>query len=142
MNHAKKYLEYAGAFEETYEDDDWSRLEPFFTPDAAFSSTGGPPLGGRWEGRQNVLDQLRESVNTLDRRFDKRSVELLGAPEIGEDTIEIKWKATYQKAGAPDLVFEGGERATFEGDRIRLLEDTIEDGADERVQAYLARHFD
>jgi hypothetical protein len=38
-------------------------------------------------------------------------------------------------------VFEGIERATFEGDRIRLLEDLIEDGADRRIQEYLARYF-
>ena len=142
MELAKRFLEYAGAFEKTFEDDDWARLEPFFTEDAVYTSTGGPPLGGRWEGRRRILDQLRESVNQLDRRFDVRRTELIGAPEVGENTFEMGWRATYEKASCPDLVFDGRERATYDGDRIRLLEDEVEEGADLRIQAYLDRHFD
>ena len=34
MNIKDRFLEYADAFEITYEDNDWSRLEPFFTEGA------------------------------------------------------------------------------------------------------------
>lgn len=141
MEPAKRFLEYATAFEQSYTDDDWTRLEPFFTEDASYVTAGEPPLGGRYDGRKSLLDGLRESVNDLDRRFDARRVELLGAPKIGENTFEMKWRATYEKTGCPDLVIEGNELATFEGDRIRLLEDDIAEGTDVRIQEYMAQHF-
>jgi len=141
MEPAKRFVEYAAAFEQTFVDDDWGRLEAYFSEDATYVVTGGPPLGGRWEGRQHLLEQLRNSVNELDRKFDERRVELLGTPTIGEKTFEVRWRGTYTKAGCPDLVLEGTERVTFEGDRIRLLEDFIEEGVDRQIQEYLSRYF-
>jgi hypothetical protein len=138
---ARRFIEYAGSFEQTYVDDDWARLEPYFSEDAVYTATGDPPLGGRWEGRGQLLAHLRESVDALDRRFDARRVEPLGEPTIGEASFEMRWRATYEKAGCPDLVFEGSERATFEGERILLLEDRMEDGADRRIQEYVARYL-
>ena len=141
MEPTKRFLEYAVAFEQTFADDDWSRLEPYFAPDAIYAVTGKAPLGGRWEGRKQLLEHLRESVNELDRKFAERRVEPVGEPTIGENSFEMSWRGIYKKTGCPDLVFEGTERATFEGDRIRLLEDLIEDGADRRIQDYLTTHF-
>ena len=91
--------------------------------------TGGPPLGGRWEGRERVLAQLRESVNQLDRRFDARRVEILGAPVANASSFEMTWRATYEKAGCP------------EDGLIRELEDEMEDGVDQRIQDFMARYF-
>jgi len=141
MDAARRFLEYAGAFEQSLADDDWSRLEPFFALDAVYSATGGPPLGGRWEGRERVLAQLRESVNQLDRRFDARRVELLGAPVADAGSFEMTWRATYEKAGCPDLIIGGIERAMFEDGLIRELEDEMEDGVDQRIQDFMARYF-
>ena len=141
MEPAKRFAEYAAAFEQTYADDDWARLEAYFSEDAIYVVTGGAPLGGRWEGRGQVLEQLLKSVNEVDRKFDERRVELLGTPTIGEESFEVSWRGTYTKSGCPDLVLEGTERATFEGNRIRLLEDLIEDGVDLQIQEYLAQHF-
>jgi hypothetical protein len=138
---AKRFLEYAVAFEATVADDDWQRLEAYFTPGAVYSVTGAAPLGGRWEGRRQVLEHMRASLDELDRRFDERRVEPIGAPTKGEGCFEMRWRGTYKKAGCPDLVFEGSERATFEGDRIALLEDELDEGADRRIQDYMARHF-
>ncbi len=131
MEPAKRFTEYAAAFEETFADDDWSRLEPYFTEDAIYAVTGGPPFGGRWEGRKQLLQHLCESLNGVDRTFDERVLELLGTPTIGENSVKVQWRVTYTKAGQPDVVAEGTERATFEGDRIRLLEDVIEDNVDQ-----------
>lgn len=138
---AKRFLEYAAAFEQTYDDDDWERLEPYFTEDAVYTVTGGPPLGGRFEGRKRVLDQLRQVLDALDRRFDERRVQPVDEPKVGKDWFEMDWRATYEKAGCPDLVFEGSERVTFRGDRIILMEDTVEDDADRRIQEYIERYL-
>ena len=42
MDLIARFLEYAAAFEATYVDDDWSRLERFFAPDVVYAVTGGP----------------------------------------------------------------------------------------------------
>jgi hypothetical protein len=141
MDAARRFLEYAAAFESSYEDDDWTRLEPFFTEDAVYAVSGEPPLGGRWEGRAQVLSHLREGLDQLDRRFDARRVEPVGQPTVGDASFEFGWRASYQKAGYPDLSFEGTEHVEFEGDRIRLLEDRMEDGSDRRIQEYIARYL-
>jgi hypothetical protein len=78
-------------------------------------------------------------VNGLDRRFDERELELLGTPRAGEDWVELDWRSTYRKAGLPDLVFSGCERAEFAGSRIRALQDRLEPGADERIREHLTR---
>jgi hypothetical protein len=138
---AKRFFEYAAAFDKAYADDDWTRLEPYFTDDAVYAVTGGPPLGGRFEGRDRVISHLRESVEELDRRFAERRIEPLAEPEIEGDTVSLRWRCTYVKTWSPDLVFDGTERATFAGDRIRLLEDIVDDGTDGRIQAYLKKYF-
>lgn len=130
MEPAKRFAEYAAAFEETFADDDWGRLESYFAEDAIYVVTAGPPFGGRWEGRKQLLQQLRKSVNEVDRTFDERRLELLGTPTVGENSIKVRWRVTYTKAGCSDVVVDGTECATFDGDRIRLLEDSIEDGVD------------
>lgn len=141
MDATKQFLAYAAAFEQSLADDDWTRLEPFFALDATYSVAGGPPLGGRWEGREGVLAQLRESVHQLDRRFDARRVEVLGAPVADAGSFEMTWRATYEKVGCPDLIIGGIERAKFEGGLIRELEDEMEDGVDQRIQDFMARYF-
>lgn len=141
MNLVQRFLAYASAFEETYVDDDWSRLEPFFTEGATYRVTGGPPLGGLWTGRAAVIDHLHDVVEHFDRRFDERRVDIEGAPEVGDEELAFDWRATYTLAGAPDLVVRGRERAVFDGDRIHTLEDHTADGDDERAMAWLARHL-
>ncbi len=141
MEPAKRFLEYATSFEQTFSDDDWARLEPYFAEGIIYSVTGGPPLGGRWQGKRQVLEHLRDSLNELDRRFDERRVEVVGAPTIGDTSFEMVWRATYEKAGCPELVIDGTERASFEGDLILLLEDMLEAGTDRRIQEYMARYL-
>ncbi len=140
MEHARRFLEYATDFEKTYEDDDWSRLEVYFTEDAVYAVTGEAPLGGEWAGREAVLEHLNEIVNELDRRFEMRDVEIVGAPKVSEDSIEFDWRGTYKNAGDPDLVFGGREKAIFSGDRIIRLVDTMEEGADQNIQVWLESH--
>jgi hypothetical protein len=141
MDVLARFLAYAAAFEVAYESDDWSAVEPFFTEDAVYTVTGGPPFGGRWSGRPAVLARFREVLDQLDRRFDERILQPVGAPRVDGDVLEVDWRATYRLAGAPDAEISGTERATFAGDRIRLLEDLMEPGSDRRTAEYAARYL-
>lgn len=135
MNHIPRFEAYAAAFEETLKDDDWTRLEQYFTPDAVYL----PGDGTKAAGRAGVLETLRNGVNGLDRRFDVR-VGDLSAVEQTDDVVSIAWKMTLSKQGLPDLTLSGREHATFSGDAISRLEDVLDPGAGDVVARYMAEH--
>ena len=140
MGKIEQYLAYAAAFEEAYASDNWSKLEPFFTEDAVYAFVAPAPFGGEYKGRAAVLTQFQNSVNGLDRRFDSRAVEVLEGPTEKDGRVWIRWAAIYTLAGAPDCRMEGEERATFTGDRISRLEDSITDAEAGRIGAYFAQY--
>jgi hypothetical protein len=134
MNPIQRFAEYAAAFEEVFKSDN--------TEDAVYEITGGPPFEGRHEGRDGVLAHLKQSLDTFDRRFDSRELDLLEGPELREGGVWVSWRVTYAVDGAPDLCVEGEELAIFEGDRIQRLEDRFPDEAAPRTLAWFEQHAD
>ena len=61
-------------------------------------------------------------------------------PTVDGDTLTMKWRVTYTKAGRPDLVISGVETAIFEGDRIALLRDTFDPEAQKAMEQWMAQH--
>lgn len=141
MTALDRVMAYAAAFEETYRDDDWSRLEPHFADDAVYEVVGGP-LSCTLTGPKAILRGMKKSVDGLDRRLDTRSIELTDGPHADPagDRVEIGWKASYERAGAPDLVFAGRSTATVADDRILRLVDTYDDDDVANITAWLAAH--
>ena len=135
MNIADRYQAYAEAFEETYEDDDWTRIELFFTEDAVYESA--PEEDAR--GRAAVLAKLKGGVDSFDRKMDSRTLDLR-TPIVDGDTIRANWKVTFTKAGCPDLVISGLETAVFEGDRIALLRDEFDSAAEAVMGEWMGAH--
>ena len=133
MSILDRYRAYAEAFEESLVDDDWSRIEPYFTENAVYE--GEPDA----RGRDVVLAKLKNSVDALDRRMDSRTPDFQ-TPTVDGDTLTMKWKVTYTKAGLPDLVISGVEVAVFEGDRIALLRDEFDPEAQKAMGEWMARH--
>lgn len=134
MSILDRYLAYADAFEESYEDDDWSHIEPYFTEDAVYE---GQPEDAR--GRDAVLAKLKESVDSFDRRMDSRELEFEPSTVEG-DSIRTRWSGRYTKAGVPDLVISGFEIATFEGDRIARLSGEFAPEAQKAMGEWMAAH--
>jgi hypothetical protein len=133
MSILDRYLAYADAFETTVEDDDWSRIEPFFTEDAVYE--GEPDA----RGREAVLAKLRTGLDTFDRAMDSRTPDFQ-TPSVEGDTLRMSWSVTYTKAGLPDLVISGVEIAVFEGDRIKLLRDDFDPEAQKNMREWMAAH--
>jgi len=133
MSIQDRYQAYADAFEESYVDDDWSRIEQYFTENAVYE--GDPDA----RGREAVLAKLKGGVDDFDRKMDKRTPDFQ-TPSVEGNTLTMKWTVTYQKAGAPDLVLSGVETAVFEGDRIALLRDDFDPDAQKAMGEWMAEH--
>lgn len=108
------YQAYEDAFEETFVDDDWSRVEQCFSEDAVHESE---PVAN---GRTAVIAKLKAGVDHFDRKMDRRTA-VFEAPSIDGNTLENRWTVTYQKAGAPDLSISGRQIVVFEGELISRL---------------------
>lgn len=132
-------MAYAAAFEETYRDDDWSRLEPYFTEDATYEVIGGP-LACKITGRDEIFRGLKKSIDGLDRRCDARRIAVTKGPETHGDRVEIDWTVTYERAGAPPMTLVGRSSATVADDRIVALADEYDEAAMQPVAAWLAEH--
>ena len=128
-----RYQAYADDFERSYEDDDWSRIEQYFTEDAVYA--GDPDA----VGRDAVIAKLNGGVNAFDRKMDSRTPDF-AKPEADGDTVTVRWKVTYTKAGAPDLVIRGTEIAVFEGDRIAHLRDEFDPEAEKQMGEWMGAH--
>ena len=134
MNILDRFQAYAQAFELTYEDDDWSRLEKFFTEGAVYECEPGDAMG-----RQAVLEKLKGSVDALDRKMDSRRL-VFQTPTIEGNTLIANWTVTYTKTGKPDLVISGVETAIFEGDRMTLLRDEFTPDSVEALNAWMVQY--
>jgi len=133
MSILDRFQAYADAFEESYVDDDWSRIAPYFTEDAVYE---GEPEA---RGRDQVLAKLKNGVDSFDRRMDSRTP-LFETPRVEGDTLSVRWQVTYTKRGAADLVISGVETAVFEGGRIALLRDSFDPEAQKAMEQWMAAH--
>ena len=134
MNIADRYQAYADAFEKSYEDDDWTRIEPFFTENAVYE---GAPDDAK--GRAAVLAKLKGGVDAFDRNMDSRTPDFQ-QPSVDGNTLRMNWAVTYTKAGCPDLVISGSETAVFDGERIALLRDDFDASAQADMNEWMAAH--
>ena len=132
MSNLATFGAYAAAFEETLADDDWARLEQYFTEDAVYL----PGDGTEAIGRAAVLATLKDSLDNLDRKSDTR--EPIGEMDVSEDgdTVTLKFAVRFRKAGVPDLDLVGVETCEFRDGAIHRMEDVIEDI--QAMQEYMA----
>lgn len=125
MDPIGRYKEYAAAFEDVFKSDDWTQLESFFTENAVYEMVGADFFAARHEGRDAIFAALKTSLDSFDRRFETRELKILEGPGLKEGAVWMRWRASYRSRGVPELVIDGQELATFEGDRIARLVDVI-----------------
>lgn len=134
----ERFIQYAADFEKTFRDDDWSRLEPYFTDDATYS-VEKMPFAFTARGRAAVLAAIRRSLDGFDRRLTRR-VEVVGTPTEQGSEVVIPWRAHYERPGAPPLVFGAREIAVYRDGRIRELRDVYDDGSAAVYQRWMGEH--
>ncbi len=140
MSDVERFEKYAADFEVAFENDDWSLVGRHFSEDAVYETLAGPPMGGCHEGRDAVLASMKQTLDGFDRRFDSREVVFTEGPEMRGGKVWLRARVIYAVAGAPDLVLEGEETATFDGDGITRLEDDYPEGVSDVVLQYLNAH--
>jgi hypothetical protein len=126
MSILERFMAYAQDFERTYADDDWSRLDQYFTPDATYEVKNSP-FACKLEGRAAIFRGIKKSLDGFDRRFPKRELGLTAAPTVEGDTVIVPWTGTYERPGAPPLTIRGRSVARYEGDEIKALSDSYEE---------------
>ena len=122
MSNLPIFAEYAAAFEETLEDDNWIRLEKYFADDASYL----PGDGTEGAGRDAALAAMRNSVELLERKSDSR--EIIGQPGVSEDDdcITLTYAIKYSKAGLDDLMLVGRELIEYRDGLITRMEDIFD----------------
>jgi len=131
-----RFLAYAQDFEKTYVDDDWSRLDQYFAPDATYEVTGATPA--LLKSRAAIFRGIKKSLDGFDRKFTKREIEIEGAPGVEGDTIMVDWLGIYERPGAPALRVRGRSIARYKGDVIVQLKDEMK--PDESAMKWFASY--
>jgi hypothetical protein len=139
MEIMQQFLAYAGDFEKTLKDDDWTRLRQYFADDAVYE-VEARSFGCRLSGPDAILAGMKKSLDGFDRKFSRRQLELTGVPEVGDDEIRIGWKVTYQHAGLPEYLLEGRTVVRYTGDKIALLRDSYDPSQDANLAEYQRAH--
>src|SRR2546429_9325087 len=78
-----RFLAYAQDFERTYVDDEWSRLEQYFTPAATYEVVGPTPC--KLNGRAAIFRGIKKSLDGFDRKFAERRISVEGTPKAEGD---------------------------------------------------------
>ena len=139
MGPTVRFFAYAQDFEQTFVDDDWSRLAQYFEPDAVYE-VRNVPFGCRIEGPEAIFRGIKRSLDNFDRRFAERRPEITDPPAETGDSVSVGWAVTYVKPGAPPFVLRGRSTARFRGDRIVHLVDEYPAGMADEAASWSRAH--
>jgi hypothetical protein len=129
MTHLNRFMAYAAAFEQTFVDDDWSRLEPFFTEDVVYR-VSGIPAACEIHGRDNVFRGIKKSLDGFDRKMTSRQI--IPTKQTTEDgnRVTLQGFVRYERGGTT-VDLHAVIVAEFDGDRICNMHDTFTLGTPE-----------
>jgi hypothetical protein len=125
MDILQEFFAYAGDFERTLADDDWTRLGRYFADDAVYE-VQADLIGCRLSGPAAIFAGMKKSLDGFDRRFTKRDIEVTSGPEVSGDEVRIGWKVVYSKEGLPPFVLRGRSSARYVGRKIAFLTDAYD----------------
>jgi hypothetical protein len=125
MDIMQQFMAYAGDFERTLADDDWTRLRRYFA-DGAVYEVKAKSFGCHLTGPAAIFAGMKKSLDGFDRKFGKRDIEVTSGPEISGEEIRMGWKVIYTKEGLPPFVLRGRSAVRYAGDKIIYLADSYD----------------
>jgi hypothetical protein len=136
MEFVERFLAWATAFEETYRDDDWTRLEPFLAPDVVYEIKGAP-FACVIHGRAEMLAAIRRSVSGFDRHCVRRIMPS-AMPKQEGDSVVVRGTVGYVRGDSPELLATVTETATYANGLIVRLVDVYDADMVARGTAWFA----
>lgn len=128
MSILQQFMTYAGDFEKTLADDDWTRLRRYFADDAVYEVKSSV-FGCRLTGSTVIFAGMKKSLDGFDRRFTKRDLEVTDGPTITDDEMQLGWKVLYSLEGQPSFTLRGRSTVRYAGDKIVYLADAYDDAS-------------
>lgn len=135
MDLLELFRDFEADYEKTVADDRWSRMERYFSERAVYQTYG--ERGLRTQGRAAIFKRLRRELDAFSRRCKWRRVVTTSGPEVDDNRVLRNWLVTFHIDGAADLMIEGSERITFDGDRIVMLEEEPSETAERHLLAWM-----
>ena len=137
------FMDYAAAFEETYIDDDWTRLLQYFPEDASYEVRGGP-MACQISGREAVFAGLKKSLDGLDRRSLQRQLEVTDGPHVAStgdgSEVSLGWNVIYHFKEAPEMTLPGRSVFNIANGVIVAMRDEYDDSELAAVAAWMREH--
>jgi hypothetical protein len=135
MDTMQRFMAYAADFEKTFEDDDWSRVKPYFADDAVYAVKGAA-FACKLTGPDAICAGIKKSLDGFDRKFDRRDIEVVGQPEVDGDEITLSWKVLYQKEGLASYTLPGRSTVRYRDGKIAYLSDSYDPSVNETFIAW------
>jgi len=134
----QRFAEYAQAFEKTYVDDDWTRIEPYFAPDAVYRVVGSTSWDCDVRGRAQIVAAIRKFVDEFDRKC-TRTVRRAGAPLEGVDAVRIPAVAAFTRGNSDELTLHIELIAQYRDGLIIRLSDVFAPESEARLRTWIER---
>ena len=135
MDIMQQFLAYAGDFEKTLADDDWSRLGRYFADDAVYE-VKSDSFGCRLVGPAAIFRGMKKSLDGFDRKFAKRDIDVTSGPEVSGDGMRLGWEVVYSKEGLSPFVLRGHSAVRYAGDKIAYLSDVYDPSVQTEFDAW------
>lgn len=138
MPRTARFADYVIDFERSYEDDDWSRIERYFAPDAVYEVRNSS-FDCRLEGPRSIIEGFKCSLDGFDRQL-RRSLRIQEGPHERDNLVTFVWVGRYTRPGAPPLVISARQSARYrDGLIIELCDEYLPDSGD-RIAKWLDQH--
>lgn len=125
MDIMQPFMAYAGDFERTLADDDWTRLRCYFADDALYE-VKAQSFGCRLTGPAAIFAGMKKSLDGFDRKFTKRDIEVTDGPDVSGEEIRMGWKVVYTKEGLPPFALRGRSTVRYADGKIVYLADSYD----------------
>ena len=139
MNLLEQFFAYAGEFEETYADNNWERIKPYFAADAVYRVESSM-FGATMVGPDAIAAGIRKSVEGFDRLFTDREIKVIGEPVVDGDEVRIAWNVHYRKDEVEPYVLRGSSTVRFRDGKIVAMTDHYDAAADAALVDWKGRN--
>ncbi len=136
MSAMETFMAYAADFEKSYDDDDWDRVAPHFSDDAVYE-VRSESMGCQLTGPQQIVAGFKKSLDGFDRRFDTRTIEIVGDIEQRGDELDAVWKVHYTKKGLAPYTLDGRSIIRCNDGKVVSLIDIYERSTEEALAAWV-----